>query len=107
MILGSDAKRLWGESLIRFMKTVFIFYVSSATTASLRVLNEASDLVAEGNYEEVVFESDARFEDEVSELTEVFNQMVKKVYKRENKLIKHVTELKIFIDQDRDSTRQI
>lgn len=80
---------------------LIIFLVATRATASLLRLNVAADRAARGDYEEVILPSSPIFPDEVTQLTAVFNDMVAKVYSREQTLVKKVTELKVFIDQGR------
>lgn len=80
---------------------MLIFAVATRSTASLRRLNRAAERAAQGDYEEVKLSSSEIFPDEVTHLTAVFNDMVAKVYAREQTLVEKVTELKIFIDEGR------
>ena len=77
------------------------FGVATRSTASLRRLNSAAENAAQGDYEEVKISDSEMFPDEVTNLTAVFNEMVAKVYTREQDLAEKVTELKIFIDEGR------
>ena len=79
----------------------FLFMFTGRTTASLRKLEKAAEQISGGDYEQAEMPKTVFVEDEVIQLAQVFNQMVEEVYGREKQLVEQVTELKIFIDEDR------
>lgn len=79
----------------------FLFMFTGRTTASIRKLEKAAEKISAGDYEHAEMPKTVFVEDEVIQLAQVFNQMVEEVYGREKQLVEQVTELKIFIDEDR------
>lgn len=80
---------------------IFLFIFTGRITASIRKLERVSESIASGEYDQTVLPKPGLFDDEVMEMTRLIDDMAKKVYGRELKLVEQVTELKVFIDQDR------
>lgn len=80
---------------------VILYVVASRNTASIRKLSAAAEMVGSGDYEDTDLSEGNWFDDEVSTLEKIFDDMVQKVYEREKALVEKVTELKIFIDEGR------
>ncbi|MEN8240797.1 MAG: HAMP domain-containing protein [Chloroflexota bacterium] len=84
---------------------VLVFWFSSVFTRPLITLTAAAERVGEGDYEvefsELISE---RNRDEIDILASVFASMVKKVYKREQKLKRQVAQLKIEIDEKKQAS---
>lgn len=84
---------------------VLVFWFSSVFTRPLITLTAAAERVGEGDYEvefaELISE---RNRDEIDTLASVFESMVQKVYKREQKLKRQVAQLKIEIDEKKQAS---
>jgi hypothetical protein len=89
---------------------VLVFWFSSVFTRPLITLTAAAERVGEGDYEvdfsEMISE---RNKDEIDTLAYVFEIMVAKVQKREQKLLRQVARLRIEIDETKkkDEVEQI
>ena len=81
-----------------------VFWFSSIFTRPLITLTAAAERVGEGNYDvdfsELISE---RNKDEIDTLAYVFEIMVQKVQKREQKLLRQVARLKIEIDENKQA----
>lgn len=84
---------------------VLVFWFSSVFTRPLITLAAAAERVGEGNYDvefsELISE---RFKDEIDTLAYVFEIMVAKVQKREQKLLRQVARLRIEIDETKQQS---
>lgn len=69
--------------------------ITGVTTASLRHLSKAAERIGEGDYEHIDLPGSPIARDEVTELTQLLNQMLEKIYTRETKLVEHVQTLEI------------
>lgn len=80
---------------------IFLFIFTGRITSSIRKLERVSEGIASGEYNQTDLPKPGLFDDEVMEMTRLIDDMARKVYGRELKLVEQVTELKVFIDQDR------
>jgi nitrate/nitrite-specific signal transduction histidine kinase len=84
---------------------VLVFWFSSVFTRPLITLTAAAEKVGEGDYEvdfsELISE---RNKDEIDTLAYVFEIMVDKVKKREQKLLRQVARLRIEIDETKQAS---
>ncbi|MDB9496397.1 HAMP domain-containing protein [Spirulina major CS-329] len=79
---------------------ILIYGVSDILTKPIIALTDVSNAIGEGHYDQDLKQfSRARFPDEIGRLAVVFELMVSKVRKREEKLKEQVAELKIEIDE--------
>jgi HAMP domain-containing protein len=90
---------------------VLVYLASSALTGPIIRLTRATELIAEGNYDQDLSQLDQGLlsrvnpRDEIGTLADVFNIMVGKVHQREQTLIKQVEELRIEIDDSKRKTQ--
>jgi methyl-accepting chemotaxis protein len=113
-VLGMDIEADYVYSLQRQIRSSFviafvvtygslfilIYGVSDILTKPIIALTDVSNAIGEGNYNRDLKQfREARFPDEIGRLAVVFELMVSKVRKREEKLKEQVAELKIEIDE--------
>lgn len=92
---------IFGLLMGLILLAVFLFIFTGRITASIRKLERVSESIASGDYDQTDLPKGGLFDDEVMEMSRLIDDMAQKVYGRELKLVEQVTELKIFIDQDR------
>ena len=86
--------------VIYLLITAIVLWIIGSATAQLHMLNTAALRVAEGDYTPVKVKAQA-VNDEVANLTAVFNTMLEKVRGREETLKQRVAELEIVIDTNK------
>jgi methyl-accepting chemotaxis protein len=79
-----------------------VLVVSRLLTRRITALTRAAERIGEGDYEQDLSKlTPGRFSDEIGTLAQVFEIMVGKVAKREEKLKQQVAELQIMIDESK------